>query len=225
MSTLSQQNHGKKRSRYNYFPICKYNERLATIGRRFVKRRILTKMDNKRINWRFAAMANKGYPFDSLLRQIAETADFKSGKGSEDRGGGEGGEGEKRGEGRRREEERRMQGDREKRRKRRRERRSGCPWILADRRPPAVNDLTTLLYPAPLRSLPSLRFVSPRLTSPRLASLGLAGYPTRFPPAAAAAAATSSFLQRASSFRRKLLAAISANLGLICCIIRPFAFS
>lgn len=117
MSTLSQQNHGKKRSRYNYFPICKYNEWLATIERRFVKRRILTKMDNKRINWRFAAMVNKGYPFDSLLRQIAETADFKSGKGSEDRRG-EGGEGEKRGEGRRREEERRMQGDREKRRKR-----------------------------------------------------------------------------------------------------------
>ncbi|KYN37077.1 hypothetical protein ALC56_08868 [Trachymyrmex septentrionalis] len=52
-------------------------------------------------------------------------------------------------------------------RKRRRERRSGCPWILADRRPPAVNDLTTLLYPAPLRSLPSLRFASPHLTSPR----------------------------------------------------------
>ncbi|TGZ47091.1 Uncharacterized protein DBV15_10708 [Temnothorax longispinosus] len=98
-----------------------------------------------------------------------------------------------------------MQGDREERRKRRRERRSGCPWILADRRPPAVNDLTTLLYPAPLRSL--------RFASPRLASLGLAARtPARFPPAAAATATTSSFLQQASSFRRKLLAAISANL-------------
>ncbi|KYM93950.1 hypothetical protein ALC62_15445, partial [Cyphomyrmex costatus] len=102
---------------------------------------------------------------------------------------------------------RKMQGDREERRKRRRERRSGCPWILADRRPPAVNDLTTLLYPAPLRSLPSLRFASPHLASPRLA--WPRRYPARFPPAAAATTATSSFLQRVSSFRRKLL----ANLG------------
>lgn len=74
-----------KKKRYSYFPICKYNERLATVGRRFAKRRILTKMDNKRINWRLAGTVNKRYPFDSLLRQIAETADFKSGKGSEDR--------------------------------------------------------------------------------------------------------------------------------------------
>jgi len=39
---------------------------------------------------------NKGYPFDSLLRQIAETADFKSGKGSEDRRGDGEGRGERR---------------------------------------------------------------------------------------------------------------------------------
>lgn len=76
MSTLSRQNLYKKRSRYSYFPICKYNERLTIAGRCIAKRRILTKMDNKRINWRFAGTANKGYPFDSLLRQIAETADF-----------------------------------------------------------------------------------------------------------------------------------------------------
>jgi len=57
-------------------PICKYNERLTIARRCIAKRRILTKMDNKRINWRFAGTVNKGYPFDSLLRQIAETADF-----------------------------------------------------------------------------------------------------------------------------------------------------
>lgn len=69
-----------------------------------------------------------------------------------------------------REKERHTQRQIEERRKRRRERRSGCPWMLADRRPLAVNDLTTFLYPAPLRSLrslPSLRFASPRLAWPR----------------------------------------------------------
>lgn len=69
---------------------------LAAVGRRLARRRTLTKMDNKRINWRFAGMLNKGYPFDSLLRQIAETADFKSGEGSEDRRGDRGGRGEER---------------------------------------------------------------------------------------------------------------------------------
>lgn len=40
-------------------------------------------------------------------------------------------------------------------------RRSGCPWMLADRWPPAVNDLTTLLYPRRLAPL-ARSFGSPR---------------------------------------------------------------
>ncbi|KAL0100458.1 hypothetical protein PUN28_019653 [Cardiocondyla obscurior] len=127
----------------------------------------------------------------------------------------EDGEAEVRGEETKEEDAGRRRGEEKERR---RERRSGCPWMLADRRPPAVNDLTTLLYPAPLRSLPSLpslRFASSHLASPRLASPRLAwprrfAYPARVPPSAAAAATTFGFPSTSRWLSKKV---ISRNLG------------
>lgn len=173
MSILSRQNHNKKRPHYSYFLICKYNERLATVRRRFGKRCILTKMDNKRINWRFAGTANKGYPFDSLLRQIAETADFKSGKRSEDRReDGEGGEKRGQAAGAREEDAGRQRGEEKE-----------TSWAserlsLDTRRSAATGSQwpnnTLVSSAASFASFASPRFASPRLAWPRLASLGLA---------------------------------------------------
>lgn len=56
-------------------------------------------------------------------------------------------------------------------------RRSGCPWMLADRWPPAVNDLTTLLYPRRLARFGSFRLVSARLAWPCTASSPSNGSP------------------------------------------------
>lgn len=159
---------------------------------------------------------NKGYPFDSLLRQIAETADFKSGKGSEDRRGDGEGRGERREQG--------EVGGREGAGRQRGEEKE-TSWALErlslDTRRSAA---TSSQWPnnALVSSAASFAsFASFRLASPRLTSLGLAArtLPGSLQQQPQQRLLRVFFNEPTSSFRRKLLVAISTNPSLVYYII------